>query len=207
MPGDGFPAELGTIRGLDYDPTTNTLYISTGTVNLDNSSAQDGSEIQTYYGGVFSYALTGNPGGSYTTIYQQDGSSGPVGLLGFIEVDPSTGRYFVVDTTGGPAAGDGGIWVGSLSGGTPTLFATIGNPGDLGPQGLDILHAPTLLGSEVGGTVTETAGPGSGFCSSVRRSPRSISATRIGDTDRSARRRSGAHLRRLRQLAGQQRAD
>jgi Ca2+-binding RTX toxin-like protein len=163
VPGNGFPQELGAIRGLDYDPVTHTLYISTASVALDTSTDQDGSEITTYYGGVFSYQTTGNGSGAYTTIYQQDGVTGPVGSLGFIEVDPSTGRYFVVDTTGGPANGDGGVYVGNLSGGTPTLFATIGNPGDLIPQGIDILHAPTLAGTETGATATETAGVGSGF--------------------------------------------
>ncbi|HYJ52639.1 MAG TPA: hypothetical protein VEW04_05655, partial [Allosphingosinicella sp.] len=163
VPGNAFPQELGVIRGLDYDPVTHKLYISTATVTLDTSTDQDGSEFTTYYGGVFSYQTTGNPSGAYTTIYQQDGTSGPIGLLGFIEVDPGTGRYFVVDTTGGPPNGDGGVYVGSLSGGTPTLFATIGNPGNLVPQGIDILHAPTLAGAETGATTTETAGVGSGF--------------------------------------------
>jgi len=165
--GNAFPQEHGTIRGIDYDPLTNTLYISTATVTLDTSTAQDGSELTTYYGGVFAYALTGNPTGTYTTLFQQDGVNGPVGQLGFIEVDPSTGRYFVVDVTGGPAAGDGGVYVGSTSGGTPTLFSTIGNPGNLSPQGLDLIHAPTLNGTEVGGTATEDGSLGSGFTNSV----------------------------------------
>jgi Ca2+-binding RTX toxin-like protein len=166
--GNAFPQEHGTIRGIDYDPVSNTLYISTATVTLDTSTAQDGSELTTYYGGVFAYALTGNPTGTYTTIFQQNGVNGPVGQLGFIEVDPSTGHYFVVDVTGGPAAGDGGVWVGNLAGGTPTLFATIGNPGNLTPQGLDLIHAPTLNGVETGASAVETVGPGSGFSAAVQ---------------------------------------
>jgi hypothetical protein len=177
-----FPQELGTIRGMDYDPVTHTLYISTATVTLDTSTAQDGSELTTYYGGVFAYAVTGNPTGTYSTIFQQDGVNGPVGQLGFIEVDPSTGRYFVVDTTGGPAVGDGGVWVGSLSGGTPALFSTIGNPGNLAPQGLDIVHAPTLNGTEVGGTATEDGSLGSGFTNNV--SP--LAALNASDEDSAA---------------------
>ena len=180
--GNAFPQEHGTIRGIDYDPVTNTIYISTATVTLDTSTDQDGSELTTYYGGVFAYALTGNPTGTYTTIFQQDGVNGPVGQLGFIEVDPSTGRYFVVDTTGGPAAGDGGVYVGSMSGGTPTLFATIGNPGNLAPQGLDIVHAPTLDGTEVGGTATEDGSLGSGFTNNV--SP--LAALNASDEDSAA---------------------
>lgn len=166
--GNAFPQEHGTIRGIDYDPTTNTLYISTATVTLDTSPDQDGSELTTYYGGVFAYALTGNPSGTYTTIFQQDGTNGPVGQLGYIEVDPSTGHYFLVDVTGGPAAGDGGVWIGSLAGGTPTLFSTIGNPGNLSPQGVDLIHAPTLNGVETGASAVETVGPGSGFTAAVQ---------------------------------------
>lgn len=180
--GNAFPQEHGTIRGIDYDPVTNTLYISTATVTLDTSTDQDGSELTTYYGGIFAYALTGNPTGAYTTIFQQDGIDGPVGQLGFIEIDPSTGRYFVVDVTGGPAVGDGGVWTGSLAGGTPTLFATIGNAGGLAPQGLDIIHAPTLNGTEVGGTATEDGSLGSGFSSGV--SP--LAALNASDEDSAA---------------------
>ncbi|MDF2464005.1 MAG: tandem-95 repeat protein [Ramlibacter sp.] len=160
MTGEAWPAELGTIRGIDVDPTGRFLYIVTGTVILDTSSAQDGSQMTTFYGGIYKYALTGNPNGDVTTLFQQNGTIGPVGLLYYIEVDPSTGKYYVVDTTGANAAvGDGGVWVGSTSGGTPTLLGTVGNINGLGPQGLEIQDAPNIdSATALEPTITETAG-------------------------------------------------
>lgn len=166
VPGEAFPAERGTIRGLDIDQATGTLYISTGTVNLDTSTDQDGSEIQTFWGGVYAYETVGNPAGNYSTLFVQDGVNGPVGLLYYIDVDASTGRYFLVDETGSAAPDDGGVWVGDLTGGTPTLFQTIGD-GRV-PQGLDVLVAPTIAGTEANGAATETAGAGSGFSSGAQ---------------------------------------
>ena len=166
VPGEAFPAERGTIRGLDIDQATGTLYITTGTVNLDTSTDQDGSEIQTFWGGVYSYETVGNPTGAYDALFVQDGTNGPVGLLYYIDVDASTGRYFLVDETGSAAADDGGIWVGDLTGGTPTLFQTIGD-GRI-PQGLDVLVAPTISGTDAGDSAVETAGAGSGFSSGAQ---------------------------------------
>ena len=65
-------------------------------------------------GGVFSYALTGNPTGTYTQIWQQldDGDTnsqaishtfGPQGLLDDIEIDPVTGHLYVLDYDRRPA--------------------------------------------------------------------------------------------------------
>src|SRR5688572_26719173 len=127
VPGEAFPAERGTIRGLDIDQATGTLYISTGTVNLDTSTDQDGSEIQTFWGGVYAYETVSNPTGNYSSVFVQDGVNGPVGLLYYIDVDASTGRYFLVDETGSAAPDDGGVWVGDLTGGTPPLVQTIGD--------------------------------------------------------------------------------
>ena len=66
-----------------------------------------------------------------------------------------------------PSVGDGGVWSGSLTGpfpATPTLVATVGNINGLGPQGLEIQHAPTLTGTGNGGlAVTEaSSAPNSG---------------------------------------------
>ncbi len=160
MSGEAWPAERGTIRGVDIDPTGRFLYIVTGTVILDSSTAQDGSQMTTYYGGIYKYALTSNPNGDVTTLFQQNGSTGPVGLLYYVEVDPSTGQYYVVDETGTNAAvGDGGVWVGSTSGGTPTLLGTVGNINGLGPQGLEIQDAPNIdSATNLAPTITEAAG-------------------------------------------------
>jgi hypothetical protein len=161
LTGEAWPVERGTIRGVDVDPTGRVLYIVTGTVILDSSAAQDGSQMTTYYGGIYKYALTGNPNGDVTTLFQQNGSTGPVGLLYYVEVDPSTNKYYVIDETGSNAAvGDGGVWVGSTaSAGTPTLLGTVGNINGLGPQGLEIQDAPNIdSASALTPTITETAG-------------------------------------------------
>ena len=164
--GEAWPVERGTIRGVDVDPVNHVLYIVTGSVILDN----DGDGFTTYYGGVWKYNLDGNAAGTVTNLYTQDGSTGPVGLLYYIEVDPATGKYYVIDETGTNAnAGDGGVWSGSLTtAGTPTFVATVGNFNGLGPQGLEIQHAPTLTGTNLGATYTETAGNPSPIGTSVQ---------------------------------------
>jgi hypothetical protein len=150
---DHWPVERGAITGIDVDPVTHIVYIATRTVVLDNDS--DGSTIR--YGGIWSYDPAG--GGAVTNLYTQDGSSGPLGRLSYIEVDPVTGRYYVSDSTGGPAVGDGGVWIGSMTlAGTPALFATVGNNAGLAPMGLEIQHAPTLTGSVANTFQIETAG-------------------------------------------------
>lgn len=153
IPG-AFPVEHGTIRGIDIDPVTRTLYITTGTVNIDSSTDQDFSEITTYYGGIFSYSVAANPSGAYGTVFQQDGVNGPTGQLYYTEVDPATGRYYVVDETNGQ------IWQGSTAGGTPTLFAAL--PAGMTPQGLELISAPVLTGVASGGAAVESTGAGSG---------------------------------------------
>jgi Ca2+-binding RTX toxin-like protein len=160
--GESWPVERGTIRGIDIDPVTQIAYIVTGSVILDN----DGNGNTTYFGGIYSYALTGNPTGTVTTLYTQTGlpgspsGTGPSGLLYYIEVDPATGKYYVIDETGTNAlSGDGAVWTGSLTvPGTPTLVGTVGSINGLGPQGLEIQHASILTGTAVGSTFTETAG-------------------------------------------------
>ncbi|PSJ38892.1 tandem-95 repeat protein [Allosphingosinicella deserti] len=156
---DSWPVERGSIRGVDVDPITGRLYIVTGTVNLDN----DGNGVTTYRGGVWVYDPSN---GSVTNLYTQNGSTGPLGLLYYIEVDNATGSYYVIDETGANAeVGDGGVYRGSLTvPGTPTLLATVGNINGLGPQGLEIQHAPTLVGTAIASlAVTEASNaPASG---------------------------------------------
>jgi len=161
-----FPVEFGSIDGMALDPTTNILYFSTGSILFDHD-VNSGTPPIFSPGGIFSYALTGNPTGTYTQIYQQNALSGPQGLLGDLEIDPTTGRWYVTDYTGGTAgAGDEGIWTGNLDGtGTPTLFSLVNNAGGLIPAGLTLNIAPTLVGTETGATATEDGGPGSGFSS------------------------------------------
>jgi hypothetical protein len=181
LTGEAWPVELGTIRGVDVDPVNRVLYFTTGSVILDVGPDQDGTHPHTFYGGVYKYELTGNPNGVVTQLFLQDGVNGPPGLLYYIEVDPNTGQYYVTDETGTNAlVDDGGIWVGSTSGGTPTLVSHVGNINGLGPQGLEIQSAPTLsITNTPSPTAVETVGLGSGFTSDVQL----ISAASTTDVD------------------------
>ena len=164
LPGEAFPKEEGTVDGLALDPLTNTLYISTGTVRLDHDANSATAPI-TVRGGIFAYQLSGNPNGIYTEIFQQNAASGPQGLMGDLEIDPISGRWYVVDYTGGTSAtGDEGIWSGNLDGtGTPTLFALIGTAGGQVPGGITLNRAPVVVLADAGSSTFETPGPGSGY--------------------------------------------
>ena len=162
-----FPIEHGSLDGLAIDTATNTLYISTGSILFDHD--QDGLSPILEQGGIFSYALTGNPTGTYTQVFAQTVGSGPQGLLGDLEIDTVTGRWYVTDFTGGTTAtGDEAIWTGNLNGsGTPTEFVQLHNPGGQIPSGFTINHAPTVAATDGGAAATETAGAGSGFSVAV----------------------------------------
>ncbi|HKE60333.1 MAG TPA: Ig-like domain-containing protein [Pyrinomonadaceae bacterium] len=156
LAGEAWPVERGTVRGVDVDPVNRVLYLVTGSVRVDTSAAGDGSEFTTYLGGVWAYNLVSNPNGDVSLVYQQNGSTGPVGLLYYMEVDPNTNKYYVVDETGTNAdPGDGGVWIGNTSGGTPTLFSLVANVNGLGPQGLELDTAPTLTVVTASPTYTE----------------------------------------------------
>ena len=161
LAGNAFPVELGYIRGIDVDPVTHALLIVTGSASLDN----DGNGIVTYNGGIFRYLLDANPTGTFTTLFTQTGTpgaagTGPRGLLYYIEVDAATGKYYVIDETGLNAdPGDASIYTGSLTvAGTPTLLGVVANINGLGARGLEILHAPTLTGTNLAAAITETGG-------------------------------------------------
>ncbi|HYD13571.1 MAG TPA: cadherin domain-containing protein [Allosphingosinicella sp.] len=167
--GEAFPQEGGTLEGLAVSPDGSTLYFATATTLFDHDG--DGGDgtggttaPQVLMGGIYSYALTGNAAGTFTLIYQQVAGSGPQGLLDDLEIDFTTGHWYVADITGPDGTpGDEGIWRGSLSGGTPTFFAGINNAGGLIPGGFILDHAPLLSGTETNPSATESAGAGSGF--------------------------------------------
>ena len=145
---DHWPKEKGAVVGVDVDPASGAVFIVTRTVSLDTSTAQDGSEITTFYGGVFRYDPAA---ATVTELFRQDGVAGPLGELSYIEADAATGRYYV-------SAGDG-VWAGSLTAAaTPVLFAGVDNGAGLKAAGLEIQHAPTLTASALGVTVTEAPG-------------------------------------------------
>jgi Ca2+-binding RTX toxin-like protein len=168
LAGEAFPMEHGSVDGLAIDTATHTLYFSTGTVNLNDDSNSVTPPV-TYRGGIFSYSLTGNPTGTYSEIFHQNVANGPQGLMGDLEIDPTTGQWYVTDYTGGTTApGDEGIWTGHLNGsGTPSQFALVNNAGGEIPAGFTLDIAPTLTGTETGATATEQPGPGSGFSTPV----------------------------------------
>ncbi len=170
-PGEAFPQEGGSLEGLTVSPDGSTLYFSTATILFDHDGdggfPGDGNPSTTdpvvQMGGIYSYALTGNAAGTYTLIYQQVAGSGPEGLLDDLEIDFATGHWYVADLTGASSAfGDEGVWRGSLSGGTPTFFANINNPGSLVPGGFTLEHAPTAAATDSAAAAAETPGAGSG---------------------------------------------
>jgi VCBS repeat-containing protein len=154
--GNALPVEDGVLRGIDIDPITQTLYFTTSSVSLDTSALQDGSQQTSFLGGVFSYHVTGNATGTYTEIYHQNGSTGPLGELYYITVDPNTGRYYLSDPTGGPSNGDEGIWIGNTAGGTPSNFTAVSNINGLAPEGTTLDTAPTLSITSSAATFTES---------------------------------------------------
>jgi hypothetical protein len=183
-----FAQELGTLDGLAIDPVTHTLYFSTGEILFDHDGDGDPGDV-IYEGGVVaSYALTGNPTGAITVLYQQTAQfSGPIpGLMGDLEIDTVTGKYYVTDTVGasGTVGTDQYIWSGSLTTpGTPTSAATdINSVNSLTTTGMTINHAPTLSGTNLAPGVTEQSdGPPSTETSTVA----VFSGVSISDVDTS----------------------
>ena len=181
VPGEAFPHELGSLEGIALSADGNTIYFATATLTEDTDGDGDTGDVVLRPGGIFSYALTGNAAGTYTTIFTQTiGGAGPQGLLDELEIDTVTGRWYVSDTTGGTAqAGDEGIWTGLLSGGGATKFATIANNNGGAIDGFQLNRAPTLTLGSTGGTYTETAGASSGFGTAVVAG----SGATVGDAD------------------------
>lgn len=172
LTGEGFPKEYGTLDGLAIDTVNNILYFSTGEVLLDDD--QNSGTAPVYHpGGIYAYALTGNAAGTYTVVWQQTAGTGPQGILSDLEIDPVTGRWYVLDTTGvsGSVIGDGeGVWSGNLNGtGTPVLFSAINNESGLTGIGLHLNRAPTMTtGANASLEAVEASnGPGSGTSTAV----------------------------------------
>lgn len=186
-PGEAFPRELGSLEGLALSADGNTLYFATATLLEDTdgdggTGGGNGTAPAVRPGGIFSYSLTGNAAGTFTTIYTQtlDGSTGPQGLLDDFEIDTVSGRWYVNDTTGGTAQpGDEGIWTGLLSGGPATFFAGVNNINGMALDGFEINRAPTVSVSSLAGTYTETGGAGSGFGTPVLL----VNGATVGDSD------------------------
>jgi hypothetical protein len=149
--GEAFPEMKGALGGLTIDTAADVLYFSTQTVSLDIDGLPI-TPLVTFRGGIYSYALTGNPSGTYDLIYQQTAGSGPQGQFNAdLEIDTVAGRYYA-ETSGD----DTGIWSGSLaSSGSSTLFANPTNIDGLAATGLTLEHAPTLSVSDAGASYVE----------------------------------------------------
>ena len=145
----------GLLQSIDVDPTTGMLYFTTQQIN----SGAFGE-----VGGIYRYNLST---GTYETLYTEGNSTDY--SFEYIHVDPATGRYYVSNASfdDNTNADTSSIFVHDLSPGTPTLFANVGNAGGAVPQGLTVVDAPTLNGTETGATTTESAGSGSGQSSAA----------------------------------------
>ena len=154
--GQDLQDSLGLLQSIDIDPTTGMLYFTTQQIN----SGAFGE-----VGGIYRYNLAA---GTYEVLYTEGNSTDY--SFEYIDVDPASGRYYVTnasfdDTSG---ANTSSVFVHSLSAGTPTLFASVGNAAGAIPQGVIVLNAPTLNGVEAGATTTESAGSGSGQSSDAQ---------------------------------------
>jgi len=157
--------------GIAVDTVTGTVYFTTETVAGTNPTE----------GGIFAINPTTHV---ITTLFRQDGVNGPTGILTAIQVDDATGKYYVSVVN---ANGEGGqIWVGSLSGGTPTLFETLPtfNGGTINPvpEGFSLDNAPTLLATPTNNAFTEsTSNP-----ASSNNTPVSVITANLADSDNTA---------------------
>ncbi|PSJ65698.1 beta strand repeat-containing protein [Kumtagia ephedrae] len=180
--GEAFPQEKGTVEGVALSADGNTLYFATASILWDHDGdggfAGDGDPGTTdpllQMGGIYSYALTGNPTGTYTLIYQQVAGSGPQGLLDDLEVDSVTGHLYFTDFTGKQMGatnppGDEGIWRIATNGTGLTFFQGVNNVNSLAPGNIVLNRAPIVLSSsEATPTATEAAGAGSGLSATVQ---------------------------------------
>jgi hypothetical protein len=141
-----FPDELGLITSIDVDRATGEVYFTTTQLN----GGLDGA-----VGGIYK---VGANGGAHTTLFSETNATGH--NFQYIDVDEGSGRYFVTSVE---ESGANALFVGSLGGGTPVLFASFASVGDFGPQGLHVSNAPTLSAADAGANSVEVPGAGSGF--------------------------------------------
>lgn len=137
--GTDLPGSKGLLQGLDVDTTTGLVYFVTQQINLGVAGEK---------GGIYRIDPTSNV---LTQLYEE-GNATDYGFE-YIDVDSATGRYYVsevsfADLNGGNGNGPNtsSILTGTIAGGTPTVFAQVGNVNASGPLGLIVNNAPTLIG-------------------------------------------------------------
>jgi hypothetical protein len=159
---NSFPSADGVVEKIGVDSSTQIVYI------LAPATAT------TTHGGIYSYAVNGNAAGNFSTVWQQPTSNAivnntltnsPYGGLQAIDLDAADGVYYLsvggkFNITGGKSGpSDDHVYVGSLSGGTPTAFTQVmvNNPGptDLIVGGMAIDNAPVLSITALSPTWTE----------------------------------------------------
>src|SRR5262249_32117330 len=125
--GNNFPRSLGVLNGIAVDTLHQVLYFTSDATQTNTN------------GGIFFYNLTGNAAHTFGTVFLQPAGTGglnstsgtPFSGLNRIEVDPTTGLYYVDDFGAQKNVGvsDNSIYVGGLVGGslstTPTHFLSI----------------------------------------------------------------------------------
>src|SRR5258708_1262981 len=157
LPLANFPSANAVIDSIGIDPIHQILYFTTNGNGTANAAFE----------GVFAYTLTGNPTGTFTTLFTEAGmpqdAQHPWGRPADILVDPILGKYYLSDIQNLPGSAtstpESGVFIGSLSGGVPTLFlseSTV-NGSEVGPAGLAIDYTPTLAPSHPTGSYSEGA--------------------------------------------------
>src|SRR5262249_18900828 len=143
--GNNFPRSLGVLSGIAVDTLHQVLYFTADATQTNTN------------GGIFFYNLTGNPSHTFGTVWLQAAGTGGLNstagtrfsALHDIEVDPTTGLYYVDDVGKEKIVGvsDNSIYVGGLVGGslstTPAHFLSMGNTEAIG-VGMTLDNAPTL---------------------------------------------------------------
>jgi hypothetical protein len=114
---------------------------------------------------VTRYNLSNNPTGTYTNVYTQTAQFGGViyGVMGDLEVDTVTGRWYVTDYNGMNGINDDNhIWSGNMNGTLPqpTQFSTdLASINGFAVVGFTLNRVLTLtVWDAVNPTYTETAG-------------------------------------------------
>ena len=154
-PGNNFPTPLGVLAGIAVDQVNEVLYF-TAEATQTNSN-----------GGIFFYDLAGNPGHTFGTVWLQPAATAlnatagtPFSGMTNIEVDPTTGLYYVDDHGKVTLVGvsDNSIYVGGLVGSsvsmTPSHFLSTSN--GAAPAGMALDNAPSLSITATNPTFTES---------------------------------------------------